>query len=188
MTLPDSDTYQTPCYGEHALFDSRKPDDQARAKALCMGCKVRPACQRLLDDTLSSVTMRSAIQGTWAGKTFTPPPKNAPKPRPGQPLIGRYPKGSHNPCDDCGLVGPIWCRDRCRPCYRRLNLAEQADDYKSRLSRDEITEEWAAFPKRGRTHRENVADFANFLGRRASSVDRSLQRAGITAATYLTKD
>jgi hypothetical protein len=179
--LPTSEEYETPCAGRWVLFDSRKPDDQAQAVALCRTCKVQPACERLLADTLSSITMRAAVQGTWAGRTFTPPSHN-PKSRAGHPPLGRNKKGDVAACEDCGLVGPIFCRDRCRPCYRRLDLSTVDAPP---LSRHDLLEEWAAFPKTRDNFRDNARAFAEHIGRRHDSTERALLRNGINAATYL---
>ena len=62
-----------PCAGKWELFDSTDPHDHLKARALCVGCPMRPECAQLLETARNGAhkagpTKNYGPQGTWAGR------------------------------------------------------------------------------------------------------------------------
>lgn len=75
-------------------------------------------------------------------------------------------------------------RGLCRRCW----YARQVDDTlidveRITMSSEDLVDEWGHFPKGRETHTADVRAFADYLGRPFKSVERALQRAGVTAWT-----
>lgn len=69
-----ADDFETPCYGQSALFDSTYRLDHQAAKLICEGtrdtpgCPYRIACLRLLEQTKKAAgTVEAGPVGTWGG-------------------------------------------------------------------------------------------------------------------------
>lgn len=62
MTVP-------PCAGHHAIFDSRAPEDHAKAKTLCRECPILAACLTNLEAVKRAPKhLGGSPEGTWAGQ------------------------------------------------------------------------------------------------------------------------
>ena len=81
------------------LFFAERPEDVERAKALCTGCPVRPAC-------MAGALERREPWGVWGGELFVQGvvvARKRPRGRPAQGRGGRLMSAatSARPCDHC---------------------------------------------------------------------------------------
>lgn len=75
-------------------------------------------------------------------------------------------------------------RGLCRRCWYARRVDDTLIDVERiMMSSEDLLDEWGHFPKGRETHTADVRAFADYLGRPFKSVERALQRAGVTAWT-----
>lgn len=72
--FPSTDKAVAACVGKVSLFESKRHEDHAQAKALCAVCPAFAACVANLQTVLDAPKhLGGTPEGTWAGKLFGRP-------------------------------------------------------------------------------------------------------------------